>query len=300
MSAGSDLTSSEAAHACEIACRAVGLDGRGATLERLGHNAIYQISRSPVIVRVARGSQEWSRAEREVCVAGWLAEAGVPGARLWDEDGIKQPVEALGRPVTFWEALASDAPKPKARDLGQLLARLHQVEGTPRCELPPFGPLGEVAARINKAVDVPADLRRVALEHCERLDAAYGSLAFALPAGVIHGDAYLGNVLRRDGEAVLIDFETFAVGPREWDLVPVAVARRRLGLPQDEWDGFVEAYRFDIEAWPGFDVLAGMRELMMTGWLMQLVGDRSEVLPELRTRIESIDEGDHDRQWHAF
>jgi len=42
-----------------------------------------------------------------------------------------------------------------------------------------------------------------------------------LPRGVIHGDASVGNVIRdTTRHAVLIDLDGFAVGPREWDLVP--------------------------------------------------------------------------------
>jgi aminoglycoside phosphotransferase len=297
--AASHLTLSEAAYACDVGCRAVGIDGTGAELLRLGHNAIYRTLKPPVVVRVARGADEWARARREVCVAAWLAEVGVPGARLWEGD-VKQPVEALGRPVTFWDALTPSAKDGTAGDLGRLLRRLHEATDPPACDLVHFDPLTHVVARIDTAVDVPGPLRRVALRHCQLVTQAYERLEFALPPGVIHGDAYLGNVLQRGEEAVLIDFETFAVGPREWDLLPVAIARRRLGLPGREWDDFVDAYGFDVETWPGFDVLATIRELMMTTWLMQLVNDQPGVLPELETRIESIDKGNHDQQWRAF
>jgi hypothetical protein len=37
------------------ACRAAGLDDRGAKLIRLGENALFRLASAPVIVRVARG-----------------------------------------------------------------------------------------------------------------------------------------------------------------------------------------------------------------------------------------------------
>ena len=58
-----------------------------------------------------------------------------------------------------------------------------------------------------------------------QLQAAYESLSFDLKAGPIHGDAHLGNLMRReDGVVVLIDLEAFAWGPREWDASVFAAA----------------------------------------------------------------------------
>ena len=47
---------------------------------------------------------------------------------------------------------------------------------------------------------------------------AYGRLEFVLPAGLVHGDANIGNIIRRqaDGVAVLIDWDGVAAGPRGW------------------------------------------------------------------------------------
>ena len=57
-----------------------------------------------------------------------------------------------------------------------------------------------------------------------KLQAAYNSLEFVLPPGVIHGDASVGNVLRDTrGNPVLIDLDGFAIGPREWDLALTAI-----------------------------------------------------------------------------
>ena len=51
----------------------------------------------------------------------------------------------------------------------------------------------------------------------------YQHLDFELPAGIIHGDASVGNVIRDYASGpVLIDLDGFCVGPREWDLVQTA------------------------------------------------------------------------------
>jgi len=293
------LTEKDADRAARLACQAVGLDGIDVELIRLGHNALYRLPTTPAVVRVARRRDDWPRAEREVCLAAWLADVGVPAVRLWGSH--RQPIEALERPVTFWEELSSPDGASSARDLGGLLAALHNVPTSPPCDLPGFDPLTVAEVRARNATNLPNALTAVVLEQSARLRAAYRSLDFALPAGVIHGDAYIGNVLHRgDGAPVLIDLEGMAVGPREWDLVPMAIAHRRFGLPETEWDAFVDAYGFDIQAWPGFEVLTAMREVMVTSWLMQLVDDRPGALAEIETRIDSIREGDRARRWRPF
>lgn len=296
-SGGAPLTEAETAAAVRLACREVGMDDEKAELIRLGHNAIYRLSESPVVVRVARQPNHWALAEREVCIAGWLADVGVPAVRLWET--LRQPIEALERPVTFWEALPP-AGDTTTGDLGRLLVALHSVSTDPPCDLQTFDPLINAETRARNATTVPGSLTTFVLEQCDILRREFAELEFRLPKGVIHGDAYRGNVLRRNDQPVLIDFETFAHGPREWDLIPTAIAHRRLGLPGEAWDQFVDAYGFNVETWPGFEVLARMREIMMTSWLMQLVEDHDSVLYELQIRIKSIEEGDSGRRWQAF
>jgi aminoglycoside phosphotransferase (APT) family kinase protein len=51
-----------------------------------------------------------------------------------------------------------------------------------------------------------------------------------LEPGVIHSDSNVGNVPIDDNEAaVLIDFDSFSRGPREWDLIQTAIFADRFG-----------------------------------------------------------------------
>lgn len=53
------------------------------------------------------------------------------------------------------------------------------------------------------------------------------------------------------GEVVLIDFEQFCFGPREWDLSLAAVYRYAFEwFTEEEYSGFVEAYRYTSLAGP--------------------------------------------------
>jgi Phosphotransferase enzyme family len=81
--------------------------------------------------------------------------------------------------------------------------------------------------------------------------AAYGQLRFQLPAGMIHGDAYRGNLLRDGQRVVLADWDAVSTGPREVDLIPTLQATR-FGLPDEQRDAFVAAYGQDIRSWDGY------------------------------------------------
>jgi thiamine kinase-like enzyme len=58
---------------------------------------------------------------------------------------------------------------------------------------------------------------------------------FAVPAGLIHGDAHGGNLMRAEsGEIILGDWDHVADGPREWDLIQIHYIRRRFGRGTDQ------------------------------------------------------------------
>jgi hypothetical protein len=93
-----------------------------------------------------------------------------------------------------------------------------------------------------------------------RLLDAYGRLSFQLPAGMIHGDAYRGNLLRDGHRVGLADWDAVSTGPREVDLIPTLQATR-FGLPDEQRDAFVAAYGQDIRSWDGYPVLRDIRAL---------------------------------------
>jgi hypothetical protein len=86
---------------------------RRAELLRLGENAIYQLAAAQVVVRITRSGDLLRRAEKELCVARWLAAANVPAVRVYEE--IDQPLLVDGRPVSFWHAVTGGDPAPTMR-----------------------------------------------------------------------------------------------------------------------------------------------------------------------------------------
>jgi aminoglycoside phosphotransferase len=292
--------SAESTHrTLEAACAAVGLRAAGAALMRLGENAIYRLDSVPVVVRIARTVDYLPAIETEVVVARWLESVGFPVVRL--AGPADQPVVADGRPVTFWELVSERTEYGTVAELAGLLRWLHHLEPPSSLMLSELRPFARAAARIEGAELDERD--RVFLRgRLARLRQDYGQLKFVLPAGLVHGDANIGNIIRRaDGVAVLIDLDGVASGPREWDLVLTAMYYERFGWhTAQEYAEFVEGYGFDIMSWPGYPVLRATRELIMVTWLAQNIAERAEIADEVAKRIDDLRSGDGRRDWAPF
>jgi aminoglycoside phosphotransferase (APT) family kinase protein len=263
----------------------------------MGENAIYQLAADPVVVRIARSADRLPRVRRELCVARWLAASNVPAVRVIDE--IEQPTLVHDHPVTFWHTVTGGDPVPNHIDLARLLAAFHKAPDCP-CELAGFDPLGPSHSRLANAGTVAVDDRDFLRARCDDLNGELQHLQFALPRGPIHGDAHTSNLLTDHGQVVLIDFESAAVGPREWDLLPTAIGVERFGRPEQQYREFADTYGFDVRAWPGYPVLREVRELTMTTWIMQNIGESPAVAAEFALRVGSLRERDFTRAWHFF
>lgn len=267
---------------------------------RLGENAIWRLRSVPLVVRIARTIDYLPAVEAEVAAARWLESVGFPAARL--AGPAAQPVVADGRLVTFWELLSEETEYGTVAELGALLRRLHDLAPPPSLALPELKPFGRADGRISGAVMAEED-RAFLRSRLAELREEYARLRFVLPAGPVHGDANIGNIIRRhsDGVAVLIDLDGFATGPREWDLALTAMYFERLGWhTSQEYQQFVAAYGFDIMTWPGYPVLRNVRELIMVTWLAQNARDSEKVAAELASRIADLRAGDGPRNWAPF
>jgi Ser/Thr protein kinase RdoA (MazF antagonist) len=281
----------------DVACEQANLSAEHAGLLRLGENAIYLLADERVVVRIARSVDQLPRMRRELCVARWLTAAGVPSVRPYDLG--QQPIVASEHPVSFWHAVSGGPTTPDHTDLARLLARFHALDDCP-CDLPAFDPLTKVMPRLEAAIGVGDADRDFLAARCRELEVRWRDLEFALPAGPIHGDAWTGNLLVDDDRVVLGDFESAAIGPREWDLLPTAIAQSRYGLSADRYQQFVDAYGFDVTEWSGYLMLREIRELGMTTWLMQMILESADIEAEFRRRVTSLREGDFARAWSTF
>lgn len=284
----------------EIACATAGLDASGAELLRLGENAIYRLRPVPLVARIARTIDYLPDIQTEVAAARWLESERFPAVRL--AGPVEQPLVADGRVVTFWELVSERTEYGTVAELAVLLRWLHGLEPPPSLVLPRLRPFARAGSRISGA-DLAERDRKFLQERLAELRELYARLEFVLPAGPVHGDANIGNIIRRqaDGVAVLIDLDGFAAGPREWDLVLTAMYFERFGWhTAQEYREFVTGYGFDVMTWPGYPVLRDVRELIMVTWLAQNTRQSPEIAAEVARRIADLRGGDGLRNWAPF
>jgi Phosphotransferase enzyme family len=275
-----------------------GLDHRGARLIRLFATAVYDLPAAGAVARIAlvTSPDSLGRLATSVRVTRWLASIGFPAVEPLPVD---QPVTSHGCAVTFWRYLPQEGagPEPGPGDLGVLLRRLHRLEPPP-VPLPVYRPLVSVRQAIESSRALGEDERAWLRDRCSRLAEAYGRLSFPLPEGMIHGDAWRGNLLRDGNRVVLADWDAVSTGPREIDLIPT-LQGPRFGLPDDQRNAFIAAYAHDIRSWDGYSVLRDIRELSTLTALLRDGHIDAGARRELQLRLRSLRTGD-DQQWTPF
>src|SRR4051812_13021310 len=124
----------------------------GARLLALGENAVF--AAGDLVVKVGRDAELLERARRELDIALWLAEAGVPAVRAAEP----KPRLVDGHPVTAWHRLPDPVRDAEPRDLAELLRIVHALP-SPSFALPPRELLGGVERWLRLAGDAidPAD-----------------------------------------------------------------------------------------------------------------------------------------------
>jgi aminoglycoside phosphotransferase (APT) family kinase protein len=292
------LNEADARRSLLIACRAVGLPPDDLELIRLGSNAVFRVS-SDVIGRVAPDVACIKNAEKQIQVARWLKQIEYPAVRAVE---VPQPIKTVDSVVTLWESIAPDTTYAPIADVASLIKQLHKLAEPPELQLPSLRPFNPASEEFQHLDGLSAADREFLCDRIEWAHSEFSRLPFALPAGVIHGDANVGNVLADTrGDPVLIDLDSFATGPREWDLVQTALFYDRLGWhTREEYQTFVEVYGYDLMLWDGYPALADMREIAMTTWLSRKAAESSGAAAEAHKRINAIRTGASRVDWGAY
>jgi aminoglycoside phosphotransferase (APT) family kinase protein len=278
-------------------CAAAGLDPAGAQLLRLTNNAVFRLVTAPVVVRIVASRGLRHRVEKVVRVATWFARYEVPAVRLLP--GIAQPVRIDEHLATLWEEVPLGGARPRGRDLGRLLRRVHSLP-VPDFPLPAWHPLDDVRRRVDEAGDLDDADRKFLLRRCEEVDARLHELEFALPASLVHGDAHLGNLIPSPAGPVLCDFDSSCMGPPEWDLTPLAVGVIRFGEPVGRYRELARTYGLDVTRWAGFPVLREVRELKLITSVLPIMTSSPGVRPELLRRLDDFRRGDTSARWSRY
>ncbi|MFD3374710.1 MULTISPECIES: phosphotransferase enzyme family protein [unclassified Streptomyces] len=267
---------------------------RGAELLALGENAVF--AAGDLVVKVGRDAELLDRARRELAIAVWLAEEGVPAVRAAESEARS----VSGHPVTVWHRLPASVRPAEPGDLAELLRLVHALP-SPAFTLPRRDLLGGVERWLRLAGDTidPADAAFLR-DRRDGFATAAAALTPHLPPGPIHGDALPRNVHIGPDGPVLVDLETFSTDLREHDLVVMALSRDRYGLPAEAYDAFTRTYGWDVREWDGCGVLRGARETASCAWVSQHAPSNPKALAEFERRVASLRDGDETVRWYPF
>jgi aminoglycoside phosphotransferase len=275
----------DARNALQAAGGMASVEVDGAELLRAGENTLYRLP-GGVVARVGRVGQA-KIAAKEVAVARWLEANGVPAVRAVAY--IAQPVLVDARAVTFWRELPPHR-HGTPPEVAMALRRLHGLPPPTDFELGPLQPFTRLRERIAEAPWLADDDRSWLTEHLAHLEAEYKTLPAGLPYCVVHGDAWVGNVVAtEDGTVVLLDLERCSVGPPEWDLVSTAIKVSSIGsVSQTEYDEFTRIYGHDVAGWAGFRTFRDIRELRITCYAVQQAGAQPRFRSEAQRRVDCL------------
>ncbi|MEV6070056.1 aminoglycoside phosphotransferase family protein [Nocardia sp. NPDC052001] len=278
------------------ACLKVGIESRDSSLIRLGENAIYRLNKERAVVRIGRSLES---SQKELSVAQWLMDNSFPGTEPLEKAPDIEIIDGL--PVSFWKLIEESGSPVTSNDLGYVLKSFHELPEPSEPFLPEFTIMPKVVPRIIGLRDrFSVETIDFLLSLHGEIENEYSGLHSILGCGPLHGDAHIGNLMRDSADILrLIDYGDTCIGPREWDVCVLAVAYRVGTAKRETYEEFADAYGFDALNWDGFSIVQAIRELNMTTWLMQLIGQSSTVDVEIEKRIDDLRLG-RKRCWEPF
>ena len=293
--ASETATHEDPRHVLDQAGTLAGVAVEGAELIRDGSNVLYSTP-AGVVARIGPpGSVELAR--HQLDAARWLRDAGIRVVTALG--GVSQPTLVDDVPVTWWNYIPSHRHATPA-ELGAALAQLHQLPVPDDLDLQVLDPFdGLDQSMENQPILSPQD--RVWLrDRLTSLRAEYVAVRPYLTTGVIHGDAWQGNVVvPYDGSGpVLLDLDHIGVGPRDWDLVPLAVDHTDFArISSADYRDFVTALGgYDVTTSPGYDVLAVITEMRWTAFAIRKAGTDPGAAEQVRHRLACL-KGEVPKPW---
>jgi len=280
--------------------RLTGLPTGDAELVKFTNNAVVRLPRAAAVLRIAGSEEVRAKVPVVVATARWLEALGLPAVRLLP--GVPQPVEVAGHVVTLWRAVERGEAQPSAGGLAAILRRWHAVDSAPPA-LPEWNLAAFVRGRIDEAVGVPDDDLAFLREELARVEGVLAGLPDVdplVPPGALHGDAFLGNVVASPAGPVICDFDGVSIGPREWDLVPVAVGALRFDYTAGLHESFVRTYGVDVTTWAGFPALRSLRELQLVTSVLPTLEANPALRPQWRVRLDSLRRRDESVRWTPY
>jgi Ser/Thr protein kinase RdoA (MazF antagonist) len=160
-----------------------------------------------------------------------------------------------------------------ARRLGRLVGRLHNVgvrrSAPHRLRLSADTYIREPIAWLRTNGTIPAHLRDRYFGAAEELAGIADRMLEGVPIHRVHGDLHLGNVLERDGQLRVLDFDDMLNGPAVQDLWLALPGRDRetLRLRESFLAGYEEFRLFDRSTLRLVEPLRALRVVHYAAWL---------------------------------
>lgn len=291
------------------ACTARGLDATGIRLLHHYSNAVILLPSEGAVARVATSFHDTAQIKRSQDITRWLVdEHHFPATRpLTGSELVELNTKTT---VSFWVYYPqpSSPPPLTSTHMARLLAALHAISHPPH-DLPRWLPLDslhhalhdDTAAQALDDTDRDWLLRRI-----DEIREELATVDWPLGQGLIHGDAWAGNLLwapstahRRD-DVLLGDWDRVCHGPREVDLIPTWHATHRYGKGPDWTRDFVHHYGHDLTGWPGLPSLLAMRDLAQISGPLRRAPHSPPHAQALRQRISGLRAGDTSTIWTAL
>ncbi|MEU1398692.1 aminoglycoside phosphotransferase family protein [Micromonospora zamorensis] len=268
-----------------------------AQLLRLTNNAVFALPGAGIVIRIARTHQLRDRVTKVVQLARWFAEIDAPTIRI--ARGVERPIEVGDLVASVWQYVPSHPPDLTVEDLGAALREFHAL-GVPPLPLPVWDPVGDARRRLADADGLSKPDRDYLVDWCGRLEPQVATLNDRGTRTLIHGDAYVGNLLRESsGRTVMCDFDATCVGPWQVDLAAVAVGEARFGESGGH-RALANAYGFDVTSDPSWTVLRDARELKMIAAAVPLLATSPSIAAEFANRLQSVQQNDPAARWRPF
>jgi hypothetical protein len=295
------LTRDGIAAVTTVTGRLTGLPTADAELVKFTNNAVVRLPRAGAVLRIAGSQEVRARVPVVLATARWLEALGLPAVRLLP--GVPQPIEAAGHLVTLWQAVEPGEAAVSGDAFAAVLREWHAIDAAPPAEVPAWNLVAFIRGRIEAAAGLADDdlaFLRLELARVEERLARLVDLEPLVPPGVLHGDAFLGNAVPSPGGPVICDFDGVSIGPREWDLVPVAVGALRFDYTAGLYESFVRTYGVDVTAWAGFAALRALRELQLVTSVLPTLEANPALRPQWRVRLDSLRRGDDSVRWTPY
>lgn len=250
-------------------------------------NRVYELEledRSRIVAKFYRPGR-WKRAqiaeEHELLAEAGATELPVCTVRSFPDGSTLRQTDGIF--YAIWDRRGGRAPdevdSTLAMRLGMFVGRLHNVAAArpfrhrPRLDADTY--VTTEAAWLEDEGAIPAAFENRYLRACEALARLAEGALRGVDTHRLHADLHLGNVLLRDNELRVLDFDDAATGPAVQDMWLLIPGRDLESLRLREL--FLEGYErfrvFDRGSLRLIEVLRGMRMVRYTTWLARRFED---------------------------